>query len=334
MNFKSIKICCPQCRGELERRQDLIACLSCGRTYPIILDIPDLRISPDPYIGMDEDRAKGRRLAEHFGDFDFEGFVDFYYSMTAAVPAQDARRYKRGVMAALDRAENWLRSWETVGAGNGRADRLLDIGCGTAPLLVAAKNYPCRVGLDIAFRWLVVAKKRLADARMDLPLICACAEALPFPSGAFDRVVADSALEHLKDQPQALTEIHRVLRPGGLLFIATPNRFSLGPDPHTGIWGGGWLPRRWTDALVRRKNGIPPVRKLLDVFTLKSLLRKAHFNDIRIFLPTLPPGQRQHFSPMMNRLMAVYDVASHLPGGRHLLCLVGPLLQGVAARRE
>ena len=334
MNFKGIEICCPHCRGELERAQeDELRCLGCGRAYPILLDIPDLRIFPDPYIGLEEDRAKGTRLAQRFREFDFEGLVRFYYSTTPVVPPHHARLYTRGLLAAVGRAEEWLRSWE-VTAGDGAAKSLIDLGCGTAPLLEVARQYPCRVGVDIAFRWLVVGQKRLADAGLDLPLICACAEALPFRDATFDRVVADSSLEHCRDQGKALAEARRVMRPGGRLFLGTPNRFSLGPDPQTGIWAGGWLPQSWTAALVRRQGGIPPVRNLLSFVSLRRLLRGAKFENVRVYLPQVPRAQRAHFSRMVRALMAAYDVARRLPLSRFLLLWIGPMLHAVAQSPE
>lgn len=331
MNFKRIDICCPHCRAELDQpRQNALVCRGCRREFPVLLGIPDLRIFPDPYIGIEEDRAKAARLGERFNDFDFEGLVDFYYANTSVVPPHHARIYKRGLMAAPARAEGWLASWD--GGNNGGT--LLDIGCGTAPLLCVANQYRTRVGVDIAFRWLVVAKKRLAEAGLDLPLICACAEALPFHDEAFGHAVADSTVEHLRDQPKGLSEMRRVLRSGGRLMLATPNRFSIGPDPHTGVWAGTWLPQSWTAALVRRAGGIPPVRNLLSIFSLRDLLRDARFRDVRISLPGIPPRQRAHFSPLLRAAIAAYDLFRRLPVSRHLLYLFGPLLQATATRGE
>lgn len=334
MNFGGVEICCPHCRGELEKpRSDALVCCNCGREFPVLLGIPDLRIFPDPYIGFEEDRAKALRLGEHFDKFDFAGFVDFYYANTSVVPPQHARLYTRGLMAAPVRAESWLAEWEAM-SGADPAAALLEIGCGTAPLLLAAKQYEVRVGVDIAFRWLVVGKKRLAEAGLDLPLICACAEALPLRDSSFDRVIADSTIEHLRDQRQGLAEARRVLRPGGRFFLATPNRFSLGPDPHTGVWAGSWLPQSWTAAIVRRSGGVPPVRKLRSVFSLRRRLAQAGFEQLRVSLPGIPAKQRAHFSPLMKLVIGVYDLLRRLPVAQHALFLFGPLLQATARRKE
>jgi ubiquinone/menaquinone biosynthesis C-methylase UbiE/uncharacterized protein YbaR (Trm112 family) len=340
MIFKGIEICCPLCKGDLKEvgdRQKELRCESCNRQYPVILEIPDLRIFPDPYIDMESDRAKGLRVAERFNDLDFSGLVDFYYSMTSVVPPQHARQYKRGLMAGVARAKAALAAWESQSGAYHQIlpASLLEIGCGTAPLLVAAApRFTRLVGVDIAFRWLVVGKKRLSEAGLDIPLICACAEALPFSDAVFDRVAGDSMIENVRDQTQTLKEAYRVLKPGGRLFLTTPNRFSLGPDPHTGLWAGGFLPRRWTNAYVRRQGGIPPQRNLLSLWALSQLLNKTGFRRHHIFLPYVPEGQRIHFPVWMNRWIDLYHVARQLPVSRHLLYVLGPLFYAVCEKEE
>jgi ubiquinone/menaquinone biosynthesis C-methylase UbiE len=50
---------------------------------------------------------------------------------------------------------------------------------------------------------------------------------LPFPDGAFDRVIAAEVLEHIPDDSDAMRELVRVLRPGGLMAITVPR---FGPE--------------------------------------------------------------------------------------------------------
>lgn len=335
MIYKGIPICCPQCKGELtETAVSRWTCQTCGREYPIIAGIPDLRVFSDPYIDIAADREKGIKLAGQLEQLSFPDLVTYYYQNTQVVPPQHAQLYTRGLLAAAARAEAALNAWTAVsGSPHGRS--LLEIGCGTAPLLVAAASQFERVvGIDIAFRWLMVGQKRLMAAGLDIPLICACAEALPFPDGQFDTVASESTLEHLQDQEQALAECHRVLGENGRFYASIPNKYSLGPDPHVGILAGGYLPDSLIATIVTRQGGIPPKRRLLGKSSLSRLLRDAGFTDAHIFLPDIPAGQRAHFSGLMGTMIDTYHLVKRAPGSRHLLEWIGPLLYVVARRRD
>jgi ubiquinone/menaquinone biosynthesis C-methylase UbiE/uncharacterized protein YbaR (Trm112 family) len=333
--FKGIELCCPHCKGDLQETgspEKELQCLACGRHFPILLGIPDLRVFPDPYYDFDKDRANGLELFERCAGLDFERAVDVYYSQAKVTPSQ-AQQFKRGLMAGAARAAAALSQWEAETDKHQPSESLLEVGCGTAQLLsVAARRCRQVVGIDIALRWLVIAQRHLADVGLDLPLICACAEALPFPDGSFDRVVADSVLEHLRDQPTALAESYRVMRPAGYLFVSTPNRLSLGPDPHVGLWGGGFMPQRWIDGYVRRQGGNPPIRQLLSYQNLDHLIRAAGFAAPQIYPPDVPAAQSAHLSPALKRMVELYHLAKRLPASRQLLNLIGPILHVVSQK--
>jgi SAM-dependent methyltransferase len=332
LNWKGIEIGCPSCRADLakEAAGDTLRCVDCGREYPVVFDIPDLRLFPDPYISIEDDRAKATRLAARFDDFSFREFVEYYYSTTSVVPAQHAKLYSRGLMAGEARCASFLAE---VDPQSSTSSALLDVGCGTGPLLVAARSrYPTRVGVDVAMRWLVVARKRLAEAGDDAPVICACAEALPFRGATFDRVVFDSALEHVRVQEDALAEAYRVARPGGRLLVATPNRLSLGPDPQVGIPAGGYLPESVIAAIVRRQGGIPPKRTLLSEGSLRGLVRRAGFGEPAVSVPSIPEAQKALFPPNSRALISAYNAARDSGAGNWLMRRIGPLLTAVAEK--
>jgi len=52
--------------------------------------------------------------------------------------------------------------------------------------------------------------------------VAADAEALPFPAGLFTRIECDAVLEHVRDPVQVMSEMRRVLAPGGYLHLVTP----------------------------------------------------------------------------------------------------------------
>ncbi len=75
-------------------------------------------------------------------------------------------------------------------------------------------------------------------------------EMLPFEAGSFDVVVSNHAVEHVNDQPAHLREIARVLRPGGVCYMATPNRWRP-IEPHFGLPLLSWPPAGVRDRYVR-----------------------------------------------------------------------------------
>lgn len=79
-------------------------------------------------------------------------------------------------------------------------------------------------------------------------------ERLPFNDESFDVVVTNHVIEHLPNQVGHLAEVHRVLRPGGCAYLATPNRwFPL--EPHHRLPFLSWLPRPLADAYARSVRG-------------------------------------------------------------------------------
>ncbi len=116
----------------------------------------------------------------------------------------------------------WKRyAIELSGARAG--DRVLDVAGGSGDLsrLMARKVGPDgQVWLsDINSDMLRVGRDRLLDAGMPLPAIQCDAEHLPFPDGYFDCVMVAFGLRNMTRKEAALTEMRRVLRPGGRLLV-------------------------------------------------------------------------------------------------------------------
>ncbi len=247
----TLAFACPACRADLAAGDGGHRCAPCGREYPTVAGIPDFRLAPDPWISIEDDRAKALRLAEVTRHLPFDDAVRAYWAMTPTTPASQAARFTTHVLDAEARSRAWLDAIGTDAAGTGP---WLDLGCGTGDLLAAADGRGVAVvGADIALRWLVVARRRPSLAHASL--VCCGAEALPLRPATFTRVFSLGMLEHAGDAAGALREARRVLAPGGVLRLRTVNRFSLLREPHVGVWGVGFLPRRWADRYVRALSG-------------------------------------------------------------------------------
>jgi SAM-dependent methyltransferase len=112
--------------------------------------------------------------------------------------------------------------------------RVLELGCGSGALLQRlAPVARLAVGMDISPTGLELASgraRRKPHDRSGIGLLCARAERLPFRDGSFDAVVSQHLVEHLDAPSAALIEWHRVLRPGGILALVTPNGEYPDPD--------------------------------------------------------------------------------------------------------
>ena len=146
-----------------------------------------------------------------------------------------------------DRRLNLIRQYvELEGA------RILDIGCGIGTYVQKFREFSDQVvGIDID-------PKRLREAACTTPgLMLAVSENLPLRDGAFDVVVLNEVIEHVRDDSATMREALRVLRPGGRVAVYAPNR--LYPFETHGVYLGdrfvfgnipfvNWLP----DSLRRR----------------------------------------------------------------------------------
>jgi ubiquinone/menaquinone biosynthesis C-methylase UbiE len=111
--------------------------------------------------------------------------------------------------------------------------RVLDIACGTGEWLAALAGLGAVVtGIDISARAIEVCRKRLAEGCFEVGV----AEDLPFPGACFDLVTCMGSLEHFLDQPGALREMVRVVRPGGRVLVLVPNSGFL--PYRTGLYRG------------------------------------------------------------------------------------------------
>lgn len=100
--------------------------------------------------------------------------------------------------------------------------RVLDAGCGSGEYVEALCALGARAeGVEYLQDKVDAWRARRPDdqrvRRGDLG-------SLDYPDGAFDAVLLNEVLEHVPDDRQVLTELHRVLRPGGTLILFSPNR--------------------------------------------------------------------------------------------------------------
>jgi ubiquinone/menaquinone biosynthesis C-methylase UbiE len=133
-----------------------------------------------------------------------------------------------------------------IGAAEGR---VLEIGIGSGRnLLLYPANVELVIGLDPS-QLLAMARKAAREGRRDIELLEGSAAAIPLENSSMDTAISTWSLCSIADAPRALSEMHRVLKPGGrFLFVAGRGRplvagpFNAALEPH---WG--WLPSQPCD---------------------------------------------------------------------------------------
>lgn len=122
----------------------------------------------------------------------------------------------RGTLLAL---EHVLRSGP-------ERPKILDIGCGAGVLTAAIRrrfSAATLFAIDASLTAIISANEQFAG----IDFAVGDAFTLPYSSGYFDVVVCNNIWEHVSDPLRLLESVRRVLAPGGVIVISTPNRYRL-----------------------------------------------------------------------------------------------------------
>jgi SAM-dependent methyltransferase len=281
------RLICPACRAPVGAVPGGYRCDGCSRQFPVRFGIPDFRLHPDPYISIEAEIAKIERLLSG-GPKSFIDMLAAYYVLSPENPPVLNQHYVSAMQAAVTRGRGLLARLTGSVPGSLADAALLDVGCGTAGLLAASPEFFARTaGVDVALRWLLMGRQRLKELGVNVPLICANAEALPFADATFDAVSGDAVIEHVRQPVAMRDETIRVLRPGGKFLFTTNNRYSMLPEPHLRILGFGLLPRRLMERTAMRFRRTPYRARLLSLRELAALFRGV----ARITLPVYEEGE-------------------------------------------
>jgi SAM-dependent methyltransferase len=158
--------------------------------------------------------------------------------------------------------------------------RLLEIGSGLGHLVAQLENRFQTFGVDVN-HWAVKASLPVVKQTQ---LQVASAQDLPFLDSSFNVVIIKHIVEHLPEPQRAIREISRVLAPGGILVLATPNLGSLLKP---------WKGTKWIGYQDPTHISLKPPEEWL------SLIRGAGFEFKRVFadgfwdVPYIPFVPRQ-----------------------------------------
>jgi SAM-dependent methyltransferase len=160
------------------------------------------------------DDFEGPRLTEHAARnrVAWDAFADEYQAKHGASLAETA-----GLAWGTSR----LPEAELRILGDVAGLDVLELGCGAAQWSIALARRGARtVGLDVSGRQLQHARRLMAEAAVDFPLVHAGAESVPLPDRSFDIVFCDHGAMTFADPYRTVPEVARLLRPGGLFAFS------------------------------------------------------------------------------------------------------------------
>ena len=183
-----------------------------------------------------------------------------------------------------------------------RGQRILEVGCGAGLLLrdigLAVGPHGLAAGVDISPDQIAAAERECDGVPAVKPTV-ADVRSLDYPDEVFDAAVAVQTLEYIEDVSGALSELRRVLKPGGrFLCLATnwDSAFWHGPpEGLSGVIAGAWAGHAaWPNLPAR----LPP------------MLARTRFANIRwVPVPIVNPTLHDNaFAYWIARLMAAYAV--------------------------
>jgi len=164
---------------------------------------------------------------------------------------------------------------------------LLNVGCGTGGFdVVAASAGVPVVGVDADAGAIgICALKRRKLGAGSGAFVRSLAEALPFRDGAFGVVYCFSAIEHVESVARTVSEMVRVTRPGGVIYLHTPNAWSW-YEGHYKLFWAPFLPEpagRLYLRLRRRPTGYLRTLRRLTPSQLTREFRRHGVTEFRFF---------------------------------------------------
>ncbi len=324
-SVRGLRFVCPLCRGKLDVSETDYHCAGCSRTFGVHAGIPDFRVFPDPYLDFREDRERTEIVLSGLEKYDLEKLLDYYWTFSDITPENLRSKFVKSALRGEERARSAVETLKRREPGFSRGKKFLEIGSGTGNFLAAAAG-ECEtiVGTDIAMRWLHVSRRRFMDKGIEPPpLVCCCAEYLPFADDSFDMCAATSTLEFVKDKGKVVSETARVLRSEGTFYLNAVNRYSLAMDPYCHLWGVGFIPQRWQAKYVFWRSRSIYKTRLLSFIELKRLTRSL-FGQPEVVLPDISPKVIGQFSHIRRLQIRTYTFLKSFQIFSKALRYVGP----------
>lgn len=219
---------------------------------------------------------------------------------------KDSVEYFDRVAAERYAQQSWQHEYFDFGGFRDKNVLEIGIGQGTDLLQFGLRGARCH-GVDITDNHIELTRRNFALRGIEVDIRKVDATAIPFPDGYFDVVYSFGVIHHIPEAQQVLAEVRRVLKPGGVFYVAMYYRWSAFHLFTKLLFDGlfrGWLfSKGYGGLLATIESGadgvkVKPYVKLYSRRTLRKLLSGLELRDISV--RQLEPD---HFSPLLRWLV-------------------------------
>lgn len=220
MNTKLYKVlCCPACTSDLVQSENSFKCTSCKKKYPIQNGIPNFSLKIT---------EKGMKLSQE--KWDEKYLQDTEKNIVDELNFLDTKFFKP-TWSQIEKQRKLKKN-----------ELFLEIGCGTFYLgrNLAKKGYTV-IGIDMSMHALQLAKKVFEKEKIkNYLLVCGNVLQMPFKNDMFDLIYGAGVIEHFKNTHEAVGELARITKKGGVSFNTVPY-LNVGTLTYRQVWGN--IPR-------------------------------------------------------------------------------------------
>jgi len=156
-----------------------------------------------------------------------------------------------------------------------RDSRILEIGVGNGWLQIYGRKQGYDIkGIEISHQLIDLARHNAAKAGANIDVSLGNIETLDIGDNEYDAIIASSVFEHVERWEPALERVYRALKPGGVFWFDSTNKFSFVSGKYA-FPLYGWLPDSWRFRLRRWKQGDDIMKLGIDFnqFTYRTLRR-------------------------------------------------------------
>ena len=337
---------CPRCKGELRLLDDASYCSVCERRYESFLGIPDFRLD---FQESENQVALAREFYTNWEELTYEDMVRARFRglrQRALEAGKDPASFKMWDKDERAHLSSYLtrgclhttivRNMVRREGASTYVGRLVDIGCGWGrDLLHLAGLADDVLGVDVSTFSLLMTKKLLDEQGVtNVRLVLAQGEYLPVPPQSVDAMNSSATIEHFPNPGAFLAEVSRCLKTPSWLVLYYPNRFSILPETHCGIWGLGWVSRARQNKIYARKCG---GQWDVTLFSRRSFLRllSSECEYKRVAITGIPRGledflESSKFSKSLGSLAVglikrLISVARYIPGLERAISFICPV---------